>query len=548
MGTRRQIENDERCKPMQTNAADIRCPNCASVIEVLAPIEPSRWSTWFREEVPVTCSRCGWECTVDSNAEISDDGEAAVEWELELDVEGELIDAREELSPFTQAEIRQLEFDEREWSHSDDDYQIQWARTRGPASAICPNCSERFREAWLGEIRCASCDWLFRVDRDAPDGEDDEDGDPYDDEDEPSPAPQSIRKPGKTLVVSPGGSEGFNSITGALRQAAPGTRILVKPGMYEEEISVGSSVEIVGDGPLEQIIIEGRNGPALTLNCESAVVRGLTIRGMGGMDGRRFPAVELVNGTLEECDITSDSLACVHMLDGILRCCRIHNGENAGIVGRDGSIIECELFQNAEAAIVIERAGEMVVRDCRVFDGYGEGIVVDQRSCAAIARCDIFGNRRAEIALRGERALIRDCRIHGGESEGILVEKNGAGTVETSEIVRHSGHGVAIRSGNLVMHQCQIQFQQGNGLDVSDSSVSWLEDCVVSHNSGSGAAIRGGASPYFLRCRIQQNECFGVSIHSAGAGFIEECDLSRNSQGPWDCEPSNQVRCLANLE
>ena len=130
MGTRRQIDNDERCKPMQSNAADIRCPNCASVIEVHAPIETSRWWSGFRDEVLVTCSRCEWECTVDSNAEISDDGEAAVEWELELDAEGELVDAREDLSLFTKAEIRQLEFDKREWSGSedDDDYQIQWAR------------------------------------------------------------------------------------------------------------------------------------------------------------------------------------------------------------------------------------------------------------------------------------------------------------------------------------------------------------------------------------------------------------------------------------
>src|SRR5262249_61650365 len=51
----------------------------------------------------------------------------------------------------------------------------------------------------------------------------------------------------KTLIVSPSGAADHSSIELAVRAAAPGSRILVRPGRYEEGIGLYNECEIVGD-------------------------------------------------------------------------------------------------------------------------------------------------------------------------------------------------------------------------------------------------------------------------------------------------------------
>src|SRR6516165_5473597 len=59
-----------------------------------------------------------------------------------------------------------------------------------------------------------------------------------------------------TLTVAPQGAADFKTIQDAVRCARAGARILVRPGHYEERIILDRDLEIYGEGPREEIIVE----------------------------------------------------------------------------------------------------------------------------------------------------------------------------------------------------------------------------------------------------------------------------------------------------
>src|SRR5262249_28793990 len=62
--------------------------------------------------------------------------------------------------------------------------------------------------------------------------------------------------PSLALTVAPTGTADFRTLQEAVRRAQPGARILVRPGRYEEGVILDKSLEILGEGRREEIIVE----------------------------------------------------------------------------------------------------------------------------------------------------------------------------------------------------------------------------------------------------------------------------------------------------
>lgn len=58
-----------------------------------------------------------------------------------------------------------------------------------------------------------------------------------------------------TIVVAVDGTGDHDSITDALAVATEGDMISVRPGMYEEFLSIDGAISVVGDGDPEAIIL-----------------------------------------------------------------------------------------------------------------------------------------------------------------------------------------------------------------------------------------------------------------------------------------------------
>ena len=76
-----------------------------------------------------------------------------------------------------------------------------------------------------------------------------------------------------TIVVSPTGD--CQNISTAIREAKAGDCILVKPGVYQEDLIIDKPLEIIGDGDVADIVVESQNADCIMMETDNALVRGL---------------------------------------------------------------------------------------------------------------------------------------------------------------------------------------------------------------------------------------------------------------------------------
>jgi parallel beta-helix repeat protein len=314
-----------------------------------------------------------------------------------------------------------------------------------------------------------------------------------------------------THVVDPYHRGDFATVSAAIKAAKPGDRILVRPGLYEESLVVDKPLEILGDGPLEDIEIRAHRGDALLFRASIGRVVNLTLRKTGGASAF---AVDITQGRLEleGCDVSSQSLACVAIRDGAdprLRRNRIHGGKQGGVFVLDGGLGTLE--------------------DNEITDNTYSGV---------------------EIKEAGNPTLRRN-RIHHNQASGVYVHSSGLGTLEDNEITGNHYSGVQIRkAGNPTLRRNQIHHNKTSGVYVQDSGLGTVEDNEITGNARAGVRITDGGNPTVSNNRINGNGYEAVWVDQGGGGVIEDNDLTGNARGAWDiakdCE--NKVTHSRNQE
>lgn len=307
-----------------------------------------------------------------------------------------------------------------------------------------------------------------------------------------------------------GNQYSYSSINAAINDVPPNWLIFVPPGTYHESIILNKPVEIIGDGPRDQIIIESSDADCIMMQTSTATVRHLTLRCSAGLKNKKFYAVDIPQGQLKltDCDITSDSLPCIGIHNAsanpLIQQCVIHDSKQAGIYvyeNGQGIIEDCAIFGNALAGIDIKQHGNPTVRRCKIHDGKECGVFVYENGQGVIEDCAIFGNTLAGIAMReGGNPSIRRCQVHDNK-DGILVYKSGQGAVE---------------------------------------------DCAIFGNAYAGAEIKEGGNLHLRRCRINYNGYEAVWMYDKGSAVVEDCDLTGNARGPWDISLDSVVRLSGN--
>jgi parallel beta-helix repeat protein len=284
------------------------------------------------------------------------------------------------------------------------------------------------------------------------------------------------------------------TITAALKAARPGDRILVRPGLYRESLVIDKPIEIIGDGELDDVIIEGVKGAAITFQTSIGRIANLAFRQTGD---RQYYCIDITQGRLdlEGCDITSQALACVTIRNGAdprLRRNRIRDGKEGGVLVQQnglGTLEDNEIFANAFAGVEIKEGSNPTLRRNRIH-GNGAGVLGSENGFGMLEDNEIFANAFAGVEIReGGSPTLRRNRIHDGKQGGVFVHENGLGTLENNEILANAEEGVEIKEG-------------GNP--------------TLRHN------------------RIAENGYQAVHIHRGGQGTFEDNDLRGNARGAWD--------------
>lgn len=209
-------------------------------------------------------------------------------------------------------------------------------------------------------------------------------------ESRPQLAP-TVKTDPPTLVIDPLYRCDYATITAALKAAEPGTRILVRPGLYKESIVIDKPVEIIGDGERSEIIIQLVGNPAILSKTDIGRVANLTLNDIRIEQGRL---------EIEDCDISSKGNICVQILndaDPILRRCHIHDGPAAGVLicnNGKGLIEHNEIFSNAQGGIIINTTKNPILRFNRISKNGWSGVRICDGGGGIIEDNDLQGNTK----------------------------------------------------------------------------------------------------------------------------------------------------------
>jgi pectin methylesterase-like acyl-CoA thioesterase len=78
-----------------------------------------------------------------------------------------------------------------------------------------------------------------------------------------------------TIIIVSKKSDGeYQSINAAIKKAKAGSRILIKAGVYQEDLIIDKPLEIIGDG---KVIVESKNADCIFMKTDHALVRGLNL-------------------------------------------------------------------------------------------------------------------------------------------------------------------------------------------------------------------------------------------------------------------------------
>ncbi|MCA1638645.1 MAG: right-handed parallel beta-helix repeat-containing protein [Acidobacteria bacterium] len=344
------------------------------------------------------------------------------------------------------------------------------------------------------------------------------------------------------------GNGDFTTIGEALRSAAPNTRLIIRPGLYNESIVIDKNMEIVGDGEPQEIVIVSANASCIQMQTEKVFVHGLTLRGSGARYGRAFFAIDVPRGELilENCDVVSDSLSCVAVhgvnANPFIKNCRIHDGADSGIYFFDnacGQIENCDIYRNTNVGVAITNGANPTIKNCRIFEGKNGGVVAWQNGAAGLIEdCKIFGHRLANIGISEyANPTFRRCEIYGSRDAGVFVQQNGYGKLEECDIYGNEDAEVAVStSGNTVLRRCVIHDGNNSGVVVRDKGGALVESCNIYDNRDAGVSILSESVVAVRRCNIHRNGTVAVKVKGKSAVSVEDSDLRGNRIATWESE------------
>ena len=298
-----------------------------------------------------------------------------------------------------------------------------------------------------------------------------------------------------TIIVAQRGGGQYTKISEAIRDAQDNAHIQVRPGLYTEGLVIDRRLKISGEGRRSEIIIECSGTSCVRMETEYAEVHNFTIRCQAELAQEKYHAVDIPNGrlVLTDCDITSDSSACVAIhgstTNPIIQNCTIHDGKEHGVLVyenaqgllKDRVLENCDIFGNVLAGVKVKQGGKLRLQECKVHDNSGSGVLICEGGEGTVESCNMFGNTYAGVEIRqGAITEVRHCTIRDGNWVGVLICENSRVEVEGSEISGSAYVGVEIReqpgvdiqdaSGVGTTLAAEVEIQEQSDVDIQEVS------------------------------------------------------------------------------
>ncbi|MEU5298992.1 right-handed parallel beta-helix repeat-containing protein [Streptomyces umbrinus] len=334
----------------------------------------------------------------------------------------------------------------------------------------------------------------------------------------------------QVLTVGPGDRDRYRTIGEALAAARTGALISVRPGTYAENLVVNTRVTLTAAEGRGTVEIRPRAGSVLALRADAVMISELTLRG----GDAEQPAVDVRRGqaALDGCEIVGS--AWTALLAGgtgslALRDCRVSNSQGAGIVvtSTTPTTVETCTFEHlGTSGLVLAEQGEARMRGCTVRDARGNGLLANGESRGTVEDCDISSTDKPSIALEENSSISVIRTVVHDTSTGVHLSSGGRTTLEDVRVTGSSGNGIVLAKGtDPVLRRCRVSRTRGHGVLVTDRARGTFEDCWIDGAQGAALRVAGAASPALTGLTVRDCDQTGLLLEEDSAPELDRLEV-----------------------
>ena len=189
---------------------------------------------------------------------------------------------------------------------------------------------------------------------------------------------------GSELRVSKKIFSKFKTINQAIDKATPGSTILIEPGVYNEKIVIDKELRLIGDGPVDSIVLTNTDNTVLIIE-DNVKVSGLTIYRDGQKINDNHWTVEVMAGKseLENCTINSKSGDGISIFNPhtniVMKRCRVRSRGTVGMGvllsnGTQGFLEECDI----NGSTMLNTGSEAVLKKSKFYNSKSWGYLLSK--------------------------------------------------------------------------------------------------------------------------------------------------------------------------
>ena len=345
-----------------------------------------------------------------------------------------------------------------------------------------------------------------------------------------------MEPPIDTIYVTPGFGK-IKSIQEAINIAAPGTRIIVSPGLYSRAIHITKAGLIIEAKEINgEVQLSVTGGPLVRIDLaedQTCTIRGFKLIHSGehqdhDEDSSGNPqitsgmncALVIFGGIViaEDCQITLGSIKVPMIAVAVqnaqlnLSSCEIKGNEEIGSIG-----VYC-------------KNSAVSMQNCKVFKHKDGGIIIDNKpeQSVVISESVIVNNTKFGILCKNleASAIIQRCKIMQNEGAGVMILDGNMSKIRENEI-KYNETGIDVMDSSPLIHKNKIRCNFGNGITARTTIINSTVKITMNtiYENENGICLRGD----LMRGIIEENSFIGNN-RKAGVRLEEhaEADIISN--------------------
>lgn len=251
-------------------------------------------------------------------------------------------------------------------------------------------------------------------------------------------------------------SAGFPTIQSAVDSALPADTIVVKAGVYFENVNIPAGKDGITLRGKGKVVIDAREGgtpagPGVLIGSPLVTIRNIIVR------------------HAEAAAVSGDGFRSTADNTSIIDCAALNCGNFALFINGNDAVVRGSTFMGCAGGVSID-GDRTLVQDCTVANDSLAGILVKGVDCT-VRKCEVRVVDGDGIAMEGNNATVRQNTVTEIQGDGITLASDLA-TVVDNEVDASTGAGINVDSPGSTITDNRLSNTSGISAEGDDSTIS----------------------------------------------------------------------------